>query len=347
MSHSLVSSSLLVSVGKDVESEYVARALAQVDPRAFRKARDQARTGGLQSLRTDRDILDYCWKKQAAREERATEGPLPIHAALVQEALRESWWSLDSCSDEDCDYRPFRSCRWRNVRIVLLMVFGAVWPDVLARVTKNQPAFSFQYQFLKAKRTGFITLNPALLQMLDKESLGGIVSSVRLLPMIVPPRLWIDWDDGAFMTHRGRDDSSLWKRLIMSCTVHVMRIKDSSEQRSYLKQTSEAGELDRIYAALDFLGATPWVINRPILDVMAQAWNNGDEIGKLPVADPLINIKDPPRPTNADDHPQSLREWRKACQRVAQDRRSAHSARCDLNYKLEIARAVSVVNSLL
>lgn len=120
-----------------------------------------------------------------------------------------------------------------------------------------------------------------------------------------------------------------------------MRYKDAIEQFVYLRQASEQGRLELIYAGLDVLGSTPWRINKEIFDVVLHMWNSGERFLKIP---PIVYEQPEPVPppdyeSNARAktvYMQQVREWAFA-------KANCHSERCSVNYKLEIARAVSPV----
>jgi DNA-directed RNA polymerase, mitochondrial len=117
-----------------------------------------------------------------------------------------------------------------------------------------------------------------------------------------------------------------------------MRFKDSSEQELYLKEATNAGTVELVYAGLDVLGSTPWKINKAIFDVVVAVWNSGERMGKMPPA--VFDQPVPEPPENMDDleershHIIRHRVW-------AQNKANTHSERCGVNYRVEIARAVS------
>ena len=117
-----------------------------------------------------------------------------------------------------------------------------------------------------------------------------------------------------------------------------MRFKDSSEQELYLKEATNAGTVELVYAGLDVLGSTPWKINKAIFDVVVTVWNSGERMGKMPPA--VFDQPVPEPPENMDDlesrshHLIRHRAW-------AQGKANTHSERCSVNYRVEIARAVS------
>jgi DNA-directed RNA polymerase len=124
-----------------------------------------------------------------------------------------------------------------------------------------------------------------------------------------------------------------------------MRTKDSDEQVLYLKQSSDAGALDNIFSGLDVLGGLSWKINRKVFDVVSAVWNTGESLADIPakadssMTEPL-NVE---KPENVDTDPRAKDTYRHRLRKALQDRRGAHSNRCDVNYKLEIGRAVSLI----
>ena len=121
----------------------------------------------------------------------------------------------------------------------------------------------------------------------------------------------------------------------------AMRFKDSLEQQSYLKHASTLGNVELVYAGLDVLGSTPWKINRKIFDVVIQVWNSGERMGKLPPA-----VYDEPEPVPPENYETDLKVRSIHLQRqkgYMQAKANNHSDRCSVNYKIEIARAVSLI----
>lgn len=122
-----------------------------------------------------------------------------------------------------------------------------------------------------------------------------------------------------------------------------MRFKDSVEQQSYLKHASDLGNVELVYAGLDVLGSTPWKINKKVFDVVLEVWNSGTRMGKLPPA-----VYDKPEPTPPENVDTDLKARSIHLQRVKaynQGKANNHSERCNVNYKIEIARAVSLALS--
>ncbi len=118
-----------------------------------------------------------------------------------------------------------------------------------------------------------------------------------------------------------------------------MRYKDSQEQRIYIKQASENGQFEYVYTGLDVLGSTPWKINREVFNVVVQVWNSGERVGKVPPA--VYDRPEPELPPNFGTDMKEKSVYMQRQKAYNQAKANNHSERCSVNYKLEIARAVS------
>ena len=117
-----------------------------------------------------------------------------------------------------------------------------------------------------------------------------------------------------------------------------MRTRASVEQKAYLKEASDSNALSAVYRGLDILGETCWTINRRVFDVVVTVWNSGEAIAEIPPQASKLDY--PPEPESATWDVKSRLDWLQECKRMSRIMQNAHSVRCDVNYKLEIARAV-------
>ena len=53
-----------------------------------------------------------------------------------------------------------------------------------------------------------------------------------------------------------------------------MSFKELCKQEVYLRQASNAGHLELVFASLDVLSSTGWRINRQVFDVVLEVWNS-------------------------------------------------------------------------
>lgn len=123
-----------------------------------------------------------------------------------------------------------------------------------------------------------------------------------------------------------------------------MRYKDSQEQRAYLKHASKNGNVELVFAGLDVLGATPWNINRKVFEIVLSVWNDGYRLCKVPPA--IYDQPEPEKPENYDTDIKAKSVYFQRMKAWGQAKANNHSDRCNVNYKIEIARAVSSLFSL-
>jgi DNA-directed RNA polymerase len=116
-------------------------------------------------------------------------------------------------------------------------------------------------------------------------------------------------------------------------------MKESSEQNSYLKEADARGAMELVYASLDVLGKTAWKINQPVFEVALEVWNKGLEYPRIP---PLVLKQTLPEPPVDSSDMVAKSQYANAMRQLVNDRNSHHSDRCSANYKMEIARTVTV-----
>ena len=192
-------------------------------------------------------------------------------------------------------------------------------PETGLEIREPQPVFFHTYQYLSGRRTGVVCLNEAMLGKLGKEPVRSALS--RHLPMVVEPKPWTDYKNGGFLQN----------------SAGVVRLKLSDEQsRRYAITASHNGDMAQVFAGLDVLARTPWKINRPVFDVMLEAWNSGEAIAKIPPEDPKFELPLEPPPSD-DIRVRQL--WYKQMKEVENHKSGLKSQRCFQNFQLEVARA--------
>lgn len=192
-------------------------------------------------------------------------------------------------------------------------------PETKERVTQAQPAFTHSVQYKKGRKIGVVQSNRALVELMKREPRGEALA--RHLPMLVEPVPWSKFDKGGFI----------------GSPSPLIRLKNhEKDQRIYAEAAIERGDMEQMMRGLDVLGKTAWRINRPVFDVMLEAWNSGDQFANLPALDPKIPI--PSEPDSTDD-PMKRRLWLRAVKSAENEKSGLHSVRCFMNFQLEIARA--------
>lgn len=192
-------------------------------------------------------------------------------------------------------------------------------PETKALIAQIQPAFSHANLLKRGKKLGMIVPNRVLVDLMKREPRGDFLA--RHLPMVVEPEPWSKFEKGGFIEY----------------PASLVRVKyGEKDQRIYTEAAIARGDMDQVLKGLDVLGRTGWRINRPVFDVMLEAWNTGEAIADIPPLNPNISI--PPEPEASED-PMQRRVWIKSVKAAENEKSALHSVRCFMNFQLEIARA--------
>lgn len=288
----------LLDVGKAVEAEYQARILRR-NGLSDKANNGPARTMSHQSLSS---LLDRRAQREAIKSDADKRKKRP-------EVLLE--WSA-----------PIR------------LKVGAFLVDHLVKIakveasktengithTQEQEAFYHCYEHMRGMKIGVIRLNRIVAEQLEHDPVTPLVHP-RQLPMLVPPRPWLDPQDGGYLTGRAA----------------AMRIRECQEQKAHLDEASREGHLQHVFDGLDVLGSTPWVVNKEVFEVALKVWNSGEEFAGLPPASK--NLKAPERPVDYDTNLKTRTDYQHAIRELESQKRNNHSERCAVNYKMDIAHA--------
>ena len=220
-----------------------------------------------------------------------------------------------------------------NLDKEVLIKLGAFALDGLIRsATVNVPAvddeegtvasaFFPSYKTDNIRRFSVIRVHPYLNSIVMDSNVMNPMD-VESLPMIIPPKPWISWKSGGYLTSRSP----------------VMRFnKLAGEQISYVKEASLTNRLPMVFDALNVLGKTAWVINKPILDVGIKLWNEGKHIAGFPeyIAKSLKFNDTVPQQEDLTELQE--KRLRKDNYLFDKRKRETFSLRCSLNYTLEVA----------
>lgn len=220
------------------------------------------------------------------------------------------------------------SAIWAKIGSLLISMFLSVakvpvkGTDPLSgrEVTSAAPAFYHSYQYQQGSRVGVIKTHRNLAQMLSTENLAATIQPQQF-PMLVKPVPWTAWNRGGYIYFPSK----------------IMRSKDAPEQIAYLKAASDAGQLDNVYEGLNVLGETAWTVNKRMYDIISKVWNEGTEFLDIPPNVTMDYDLPPPPPRDAD--PTVRRDWKRTCREIYNKQQALYSQRCDINYKVEVARA--------
>ncbi|KAI9821815.1 MAG: DNA-directed RNA polymerase [Pycnora praestabilis] len=192
-------------------------------------------------------------------------------------------------------------------------------PDSKEKFVQVQSAFVHAIQFKRGSKIGMLMANATLVEKLKREPVHGALA--KHLPMVVEPKRWTGFVNGGFLKF----------------PVKVVRVKSGlREQQEYAKAAAEKGDMDQVFAGLDVLAKTPWIINRGVFDVMLEAWNSGEALASIPPEKPDLIY--PPEPEPSSD-PMIRRRWVLKIREIENKKAGLHSQRCFQNFQLEVARA--------
>lgn len=181
------------------------------------------------------------------------------------------------------------------------------------------PAFYHTYDFQNGGRIGVIKLNQGFANKLGKDRLDQSIQA-QYLPMVCKPKPWTSHNDGGYFLKR----------------TNVLRAKNAPEQSAYAKAAAMNGKIDRVLQGLNNLGNTSWTVNKKMLETITTVWNTGELFLEIPKAEEALVLPNPP-PKGCDAI--EVFKYRRTCTEICNEFSKNRSMRCDMNYKLEIARA--------
>lgn len=180
-------------------------------------------------------------------------------------------------------------------------------------------AFYHTYSYIKKRRVGVIKAHNVVIEQLNNSLTNSYVSP-NYLPMLTPPLPWSSYMNGGYLFSRNL----------------LIRTKDSPETLDLLISASKNNKINKVYSGLNVLGNTAWTVNKKVFKVIAYYWNKGESFLDIPPIKPTLKF---PPSISKDSDPIKRFEYNKKVRNVINHISSVKSQRCDINYKLEIARA--------
>jgi len=184
---------------------------------------------------------------------------------------------------------------------------------------KEVDAFIHSYISEGGKRVGVVVYNDELLRQIL-----AVNTHVppKYLPMLVPPRPWMSWQSGGYLTEFSRAD--------------MARIGKHPQHKKYMDAADAGNHMSTLYHALDCLGSTGWRINRHILEIAKTCWNTKEIWPSIPSGHRLhVNTYE-----KSEDIKEDIAR-RKTIRMQKVKEQNRYSQRCDTNYKILIAESVS------
>jgi DNA-directed RNA polymerase len=153
-------------------------------------------------------------------------------------------------------------------------------------------------------------------------------------PMLHPPKPWTTPLSGGYLTERMKRP--------------ILRGATFRKVTEGLLDELFSTDLTEIYDAVNAVQATPWRINKSVLDVLTEAWKADLDMGVLPEAEdidlpplPAIVPADTKRDNMTDEEKQALDGWKKEARQVHEYNAMNRSKRFALLTKLTQAAEVA------
>ncbi|XP_044740282.1 DNA-directed RNA polymerase, mitochondrial [Chrysoperla carnea] len=165
-----------------------------------------------------------------------------------------------------------------------------------------------------------IKAHPVITRLFQGAALPQITFHASLLPMYCPPKPWVDYNGGGYLvTHTDM------LRLPPQATQQIERVT----------QHSDKTQLYPSFDSLNQLGAVPWCVNEPILDLLIDIFQSGGS-SRLGVAQHPSTC---PAPPPLGENPTKQERFQAFRLRLAVRRRKAemYSLWCDALYRLSLA----------
>lgn len=176
-----------------------------------------------------------------------------------------------------------------------------------------RPSFLRQTRRLGPKNTQvYLRMSEEVHRLIDEADAARETMRPRYLPMLVKPYPWTDKSPGGYVRIR---------------TPFIS--KPNGEQ----KKAIAGGKLERVRECLDAVGATPWRINRRVLEVVEELWKSGGGVPGVPHAE---NMPIPPRV--GIESPEDEKRWRRDAAAMHRHNARLRGRRNEFVNRLSVAR---------
>jgi DNA-directed RNA polymerase len=194
---------------------------------------------------------------------------------------------------------------------------GQLLMDLCAEATGT---FAVELRRMGKRTIAMLMPEADTIQQLDVRHNRCSLHSPHYLPMVVEPKPWTTPYNGGYLETR-----AMRLRLI-----HSRRVN-----KNYLSELAQE-PMPMVYGAINALQATPWRINRAVLTVMRDVWDQGGNLGGLPGRD---SIAMPACPWGEGLPPseEALKEYKAQRGRVYEANEKSVSQRMSTQSKLWIA----------
>lgn len=133
-----------------------------------------------------------------------------------------------------------------------------------------------------------------MMRWIDNALADELVYWPVYMPTKIPPKPWTGPRDGGY-----------WTPFVP--TPFLIRFRASHEtQHQKAIEEYEALDMPEVYEGLNFIQDTRWKINKPVLEVMQQFWDNDTALAGIPRRSAEMV---PQRPDNYEEDPEAYKEW--------------------------------------
>jgi DNA-directed RNA polymerase N-terminal len=151
---------------------------------------------------------------------------------------------------------------------------------------RPEPAFTLEKHWIaKDKSMSFVSMNNRLFKMIVSDKLESLsATTTRHKPMVIPPKPWTAANDGGYQMLK----------------VDLMRYHGCHTQREALRNS----ESSTVFDGLNALGRVKWKINKALLAVAQQCWQDNIPLGDIPSRTDLDLPEEPIQPAWAETRPE-------------------------------------------
>ncbi|XP_033110293.1 DNA-directed RNA polymerase, mitochondrial-like [Anneissia japonica] len=248
---------------------------------------------------------------------------------LIKKPLRETWQEIEHQHPSGASLDT-ESNMWSRPVVLSIgslladMMLHEINIDSNLRSTSARqmiPALYHIFDYRSLKTVGFVKPHPKLVSLIQDACLPDVVFDSNHVPMLSPPLPWCSHKFGGY--------------LFSSCS--VMRTRDDSLQVELLKDKIQRGDLNPVLDSLNQLSNTPWIVNKPVLDIVLDIFRNGGD-EKLNIPPPSSVCPEPPSYSKGMTS-EAMIEIQKLRMSSRKKKSEMHSLRMNEVYKLSIANA--------
>jgi DNA-directed RNA polymerase, mitochondrial len=151
---------------------------------------------------------------------------------------------------------------------------------------RPEPAFTLEKHWIaKDKSMSFVSMNNRLFKMIVSDKLESLsATTTRHKPMVVPPKPWTAANDGGYQMLK----------------VDLMRYHGCHTQREALRNA----ESSTVFDGLNALGRVKWKINKALLAVAQQCWQDNIPLGDIPSQTDVDLPEEPLQPAWTETRPE-------------------------------------------